>query len=170
MNLKTMSEDSKTPTKATEVKKSVTKSKAKNKVEEKKDGKKNVEVPAKFKKLVEEVEKMSALELSELVKVLEDRFGVSAAAPMAVAPAGVAGGEGKAEEEEKSEFAIELVAAGDQKIQVIKIVRELTGKGLKDAKDMVDGAPKVLKENVPKKEADEIKKKLETAGGKVNLK
>jgi len=130
---------------------------------------KEVEVPEKFKKLVEEIEKMSVLELSELVKVLEDKFGVSAAAPAVAMAAPGAGGEGGGEEE-KTEFDLELAAAGDQKIQVIKVVREITGKGLKDAKDLVDGAPKVLKEKMPKKDAEEAQKKIEEAGGKANLK
>lgn len=131
---------------------------------------KEVEVPEKFKKLVEEIEKMSVLDLSELVKVLEDKFGVSAAAPMAVAaaPGAAAGGEEAAEE--KSEFDVELTAAGDQKINAIKAVREITGLGLKEAKDMVDGAPKVIKEGVKKEEAEEMKKKLEEAGASVELK
>jgi len=130
--------------------------------------KKDVVVPEKFKSIVETLEKMSVLDLSELVKVLEDKFGVSAAAPMAMAaaPGAVAG----AEAEEKSEFNIELKAAGGQKIQVIKVVREITGKGLKDAKDLVDGAPKVIKEGVKKEEAEELKKKLEEAGATVELK
>jgi large subunit ribosomal protein L7/L12 len=127
------------------------------------------EVPAKFKKLVEEVEKMSVLELSELVKALEDRFGVSAQAPVAMV-AGGAGGEGGGGEEEKTEFDVELTEAGGQKIAVIKVVREITGKGLKDAKDIVDSAPKVIKEKAKKEEAEEIKKKIETAGGKATLK
>jgi len=131
--------------------------------------KKPVAVPEKFKSVVETIEKMSVLDLSELVKVLEDKFGVSAAAPVAVAAAGGAAG-GAAAAEEKSEFNIELKEAGAQKIQVIKVVREITGKGLKDAKDLVDGAPKVLKENVKKEEAEEMKKKLEAAGAKVELK
>ena len=130
---------------------------------------KEVEVPEKFKKLVEEIEKMSVLELSELVKVLEDKFGVSAAAPAVAMAAPGTGGEGGGEEE-KTEFDLELAEAGDQKIQVIKAVREITGKGLKDAKDLVDGAPKVLKEKMPKKDAEEAKKKIEEAGGKANLK
>ena len=113
---------------------------------------------------------MSVLELSELVKALEDRFGVSAAAPVAIAQAGAAGGEAGATKEEKSEFDLELTEVGDQKIAVIKIVREITGKGLKDAKDIVDGAPKVIKEKVKKEEAEEMKKKIEDAGGKVELK
>ena len=132
--------------------------------------KKAVEVPEKFKALVSEIEKMSVLELSELVKVLEEKFGVSAAAPMMMAGVPAAGGEAGEVVEEKSEFDIELVAAGDAKINVIKAVREITGKGLKDAKDLVDAAPKVIKEKAPKAEAEEIKKKLEEAGATVNLK
>jgi large subunit ribosomal protein L7/L12 len=133
--------------------------------------KKEVEVPEKFKSLVSEIEKMSVLELSELVKVLEEKFGVSAAAPVMVAAgAPVAGGEAGGAVEEKSEFDIELAAAGDAKINVIKVVREVTGKGLKDAKDLVDAAPKVIKEKVAKAEAEEVKKKLEEAGATVNLK
>jgi large subunit ribosomal protein L7/L12 len=134
--------------------------------------KKEVEVPEKFKSLVGEIEKMSVLELSELVKVLEEKFGVSAAAPMMMAagPAMAGGAEAGGAAEEKSEFDIELAAAGDAKINVIKVVREITGKGLKDAKDMVDAAPKVIKEKVAKAEAEELKKKLEEAGATVNLK
>lgn len=128
-----------------------------------------VEVPAKFKDLVATIEKMSVLELSELVKVLEEKFGVSAAAPMAVAMPGQAGAEAS-EEEEKTEFNIELKAVGDQKIQVIKAIKEITGKGLKEAKDMTDKAPVVVKEKVAKAEADELKKKLEAAGATVELK
>ncbi len=127
------------------------------------------EVPEKFKSLVESVEKLSALELSELVKVFEDKFGVSAAAPMMMAGApGAAAGAAPAEE--KTDFTVELSEAGSNKIAVIKVVREVTGKGLKEAKDLVDGAPKPIKENVPKAEAEELKKKLEEAGGKVALK
>ncbi|MDP2693059.1 MAG: 50S ribosomal protein L7/L12 [bacterium] len=133
--------------------------------------KKDVEVPAKFKALVEEVEKMSVLDLSELVKVLEDKFGVSAAAPMAMmAPSAVGGGEAGAVAEEKSAFTVELTEAGGTKIAVIKVVKELTGLGLADAKALVDGAPKAIKENVPKAEAEEMKKKIEDAGGKAELK
>jgi len=133
--------------------------------------KKEVEVPEKFKSLVGEIEKMSVLELSELVKVLEEKFGVSAAAPIMMAAGPAAGGAEAGEAaEEKSEFDIELAAAGDAKINVIKVVREITGKGLKDAKDLVDAAPKVIKEKAPKAEADEIKKKLEEAGATVDLK
>lgn len=131
--------------------------------------KKEVIVPEKFKKLVEEIEKMSVLDLSELVKVLEDKFGVSAAAPammMAAAPA--AGGAAAAEE--KTEFNVELSGAGANKISVIKVVKEITGLGLAEAKGLVDGAPKMIKEGVKKEEAEEMKKKIEEAGGSVNLK
>ncbi len=129
--------------------------------------KKDVVVPEKFKNLVSEIEKMNVLDLSELVKVLEDKFGVSASAPMAMAAAPAGAG---AEVEEKTEFDLELAAAGTQKIQVIKVIRELTGKGLKEAKDICDGAPKIVKEKMPKKDAEEAKKKIEAAGGKANLK
>lgn len=134
---------------------------------------KEVKVPAKFKGLVEEIEKMSVLDLAELVEILEDKFGVNAAAPVAVAGAvPAAGGADGTEDgaEEKSEYNIELTAVGDSKINVIKAVKEVTGQGLKDAKDMVDGAPKVIKEKVAKEEAEEIKKKLEEAGATVELK
>ena len=125
----------------------------------------SVEVPKEFKKLVEEVEKMSVLELNELVKVFEKRFGVSAAA-VAVAGPAAAG----AAAEEKSTFTVELTEGGAQKIAVIKVVKEALGLGLKEAKDMVDGAPSVVKENLKKEEAEELKKKLEAAGAKVTLK
>lgn len=132
---------------------------------------KEVVVPEKFKDLVEKIEKLSVLELSELVKVLEDKFGVSAAAPAMMMAAPAAGGNGAAAAaEEKSDFDIELVSGGDSKIGVIKIVKELTGKGLKEAKDLVDGAPAVIKEKVPKAEAEDIKKQLTEAGATVNLK
>lgn len=127
-----------------------------------------VVVPEKFKSIVETVEKMSVLDLAELVKVLEDKFGVSAAAPammMAAAP-GVAAPVA----EEKTEFNIELTSAGDSKINVIKVVKEITGKGLADAKALVDGAPTMIKESAKKEEAEEIKKKIEGAGGVVSLK
>lgn len=129
------------------------------------DEQKVVEVPEKFKAIVDQIEKLSVLDLSELVKVLEEKFGVSASAPvmMAAGPAAAA-------VEEKSEFDVELVEAGANKIGVIKVVREITGLGLKEAKDMVDGAPKVIKEKAGKAEAEEIKKKIEDAGGKANLK
>lgn len=135
------------------------------------DEQKSVEVPEKFKTLVEQIEKLSVLDLAELVKVLEEKFGVSAAAPMmmAAAPAaGAAGGDAVAEE--KTAFNVELTSAGGNKIAVIKVVREATGKGLKEAKDLVDAAPKVIKEGATKEEADALKKQLEEAGATVALK
>jgi len=129
--------------------------------------KKVVAVPEKFEKLVAEIEKMSVLDLSELVKVLEEKFGVSAAAPVMMGAAPVAEA---AAAEEKSEFDVELTSAGDQKINVIKAVREITGLGLKEAKDLVDAAPKAVKEKVSKADAETIKKKLEEAGATVTLK
>ncbi|PIP26133.1 MAG: 50S ribosomal protein L7/L12 [Candidatus Moranbacteria bacterium CG_4_9_14_3_um_filter_40_7] len=128
-----------------------------------------VAVPEKFQKLVSEIEKMSVLDLAELVKVLEGKFGVSAAAPMMMA-VGAGAGAAEAAVEEKTEFDVEVVSSGASKISVIKVVREVTGLGLKDAKDLVDAAPKVIKEKVGKKEAEEMKKKLEEAGAAVNLK
>lgn len=127
-----------------------------------------VEVPAKFKDLVEKVESMSVLDLAELVKVFEKKFGVSAAMPMAMAAAPAAGG--AAEAEEKTSFNVELKAAGGQKIQVIKVLREITGLGLKEAKDLVDAAPKMVKEGLKKEEAEEMKKKLEEAGATAEIK
>lgn len=129
--------------------------------------KKDVVVPEKFEKLVAEIEKMSVLDLSELVKVLEDKFGVSAAAPMMMGAAPVAAAEAV---EEKTDFDVELTAAGQQKINAIKAVREVTGLGLKEAKDLVDAAPKVIKEKVAKADAEAMKKKLEEAGATVTLK
>lgn len=125
-----------------------------------------VEIPAKFAKLVAEVEAMSVIELHELVKVLEAKFGVSAAAVAVAGPA--AGGADAAEE--KDAFNVELTSAGEQKIAVMKVVKEALGLGLKEAKDLVDAAPSMLKEGMKKAEADELKKKLEEAGGKVTLK
>ncbi|MEI8103421.1 MAG: 50S ribosomal protein L7/L12 [Candidatus Moraniibacteriota bacterium] len=130
--------------------------------------KKEVVVPAKFEKLVAEIEKMSVLDLSELVKVLEEKFGVSAAAPMMMAGAAPAAAAEAAEEQ--TEFDVELTAAGQQKINVIKAVREITGLGLKEAKDLVDAAPKVIKEKIAKADAENFKKKLEEAGATVVLK
>ncbi len=124
-----------------------------------------VEVPENFKKLVTEIESMTVLELSELVKVLEKKFGVSASA-VAVAAPGAAG----AGEEEKSSFTVELTGIGDNKISVIKAVKTALSLGLKEAKDLVDAAPSVLKEDVKKEEADELKKAIEEAGGKITLK
>ena len=112
---------------------------------------------------------MTVLELSELKKKYEDKFGVTAAAPMMAMPMGGAGG-GAAVAEEKTEFNVVLLAAGDKKIQVIKVVRELTGLGLKEAKDLVDGAPKTVKENVSKDEAAKMKASLEEQGGSVEVK
>ena len=125
-----------------------------------------MEIPEKFKDIIEKVEAMSVLELSDLVKVLEEKFGVSAqAVAVAAAPAAVG-----AAVEEKSSFNIELKEAGAQKIQVIKVLREALGLGLKEAKDMTDKAPIMVKEGVDKKTADELKAKLEAAGGVVVLK
>lgn len=113
---------------------------------------------------------MSVVELNELVKVLEEKFGVSAAAMAAPAAGGAAGGEDAGPAEEKDSFTVVIKEAGQQKIQVIKIVREVTGKGLKEAKDLVDGAPQTVKEGVKKEEAEELKTKLEAAGATVELK
>jgi len=142
-------------------------------MEGKEEKKEEVAVPEKFKKLVEEIEKMSVLDLAELVKILEKKFGVSAAAPVAVQAAAPASAEAQAGKEEKSIFTIELKEVGEKKIEVIKTVRDITQKGLKEAKDLVDAAasgPQVVKENVKKEEAEEIKKKFEAAGAKVELK
>lgn len=125
------------------------------------------EIPAKFQPIVDLVDKMSVLDLSELVKTLEDHYGVSAAAPamMMAAPAA-----GAAAAEEKTSFSVELTACGDAKINVIKAVREITGLGLKEAKDIVDAAPKMVKEGVDKATADDVKAKLEAAGATVTMK
>lgn len=124
----------------------------------------------KVTKLIEDVKELTVLELSELVKALEEEFGVSAAAPAAVAVAGPAAAGGAAEAEEKTEFDVILKSAGAEKIKVIKVVREVTGLGLKEAKDLVDGAPKPLKEGAAKDEAEDIKKKLEEVGAEVEVK
>lgn len=129
---------------------------------------KNVEVPAKFKDLVEGIEKMSVLDLAELVKLLEDKFGVSAAAPAMMMAAGPAAAAAPAEE--KTSFDVELTDSGANKIGVIKVIREITQLGLKEAKDMVDAAPKMIKEGVSKADAESWKKKIEEAGGKATLK
>ena len=124
-----------------------------------------VEVPAKFKDIVESIEKMSVLDLNELVKLFEKKFGVSAAAVAVAGPAAaVEAGE------EKTSFNVELTDGGAQKIAVIKVVKELLGLGLKEAKDMVDGAPIMMKEGMKKEEADALKKRIEEAGGKITLK
>lgn len=131
--------------------------------------KKDVIVPEKFQSIVSEIEKMSVLDLSELVSILEDKFGVSAAAPMMMGAmptgAGVA-----VETEEKSAFDVELTEVGANKINVIKAIREITQLGLKEAKDIADGAPKMVLEAADKAKADDAKKKIEEAGGKVTLK
>ena len=116
---------------------------------------------------IEAIKELTVLELNELVKACEEEFGVSAAAGVVVA---AAAGDGAAQEEEKDEFNVELVAAGSSKVKVIKVVREITGLGLKEAKELVDGAPKVVKEAVSKAEAEEIKAKLEAEGAEVALK
>lgn len=128
--------------------------------------KKEVIVPEKFKSLVEQIEQLSVVDLAELVKVLEEKFGVSAAAPVVM----TAGGTNATNVEEKDSFDVELTVAGDQKINVIKVVRSITNLGLKEAKDLVDGAPKIIKEGVKKEEAEKIKKELEAAGATVTLK
>ena len=125
-----------------------------------------VEVPEKFKSLVDSIESMSVLDLHELVKLLEKKFGVSAAAVAVAAPGAAAG----ADAEEKSAFDVELTEAGGQKIAVIKVVKEALGLGLKEAKDLVDAAPSVLKQAMAKEEAEALKKAVEEAGGKVTLK
>ena len=130
---------------------------------------KDVVVPEKFKSLVEQIEKLSVLDLAELVKVLEDKFGVSASAPM-MAMAAAPGAAAAAPAEEKSSFDVEITEAGASKINVIKVIREVTQMGLKDAKDLVDAAPKMLKEGMSKADAESLKKKLEEAGAKVTLK
>lgn len=130
-----------------------------------------VELTEKMKSVMDSIEKMTVMELADLVKALEDKFGVSAAAPVAVAAAGSAAGAAPAAAaEEKSTFTVVLANAGASKIQVIKELRTLTSLGLKEAKDLVDGAPKTIKEGVTKDEADKIKKQLEAAGAKIELK
>ena len=136
------------------------------------EAKSDVKLEGKMAEFVDWIEGITVLELSQLVKALEDRLGVSAAAPMAVAAApgpGAAGGEGAAAEEQ-TEFTVVLAEAGAQKIQVIKEIRGLTSLGLKEAKDLVESAPKPVKEGVTKEEAEEVKKKLEAAGAKVEIK
>ena len=128
-----------------------------------------VKLEGKMAEFVDWIETISVLELSQLVKALEDRLGVSAAAPVAVAAA-PAGGGAAAAAEEKTEFTVELTSAGAQKIAFIKEVRAITGLGLKEAKDLVEGAPKPVKENVAKDEAEKIQKQLEAAGAKVTIK
>jgi len=126
---------------------------------------------AKLEKIVEELSSLTVMEAAELSKLLEEKWGVSAAAPVAVAAAApAAGGAAAAAAAEKTEFNVVLESAGDKKINVIKVVRELTGLGLKEAKDLVEGAPKDVKTDVPKAQAEEMKKKLEAEGAKAALK
>ena len=128
-------------------------------------------MPTAVDTIVEQISGMTALELSDLKKALEEKFGVTAAAPMMGMPMMMGGGGDAAPAaEEKTEFDVVLSAAGDQKLQVIKVVREITGLGLKEAKDLVDGAPQPIKQGVSKDEADKIKAQVEEAGGKVDLK
>ncbi|MBQ2897968.1 MAG: 50S ribosomal protein L7/L12 [Clostridia bacterium] len=122
----------------------------------------------KITAMIEEIKALTVLELSELVKAIEEEFGVSAAAPVAVMAAGAAAGGAAAEE--KSEFDVVLADAGAEKIKVVKVVKDITGLGLKEAKEMVDGAPKTIKEGASKEDAEEIKAKLEEVGAKVELK
>lgn len=126
----------------------------------------NVEIPAKFQSIVDSIEKMSVLDLNELVKLLEKKFGVSAAAVAVAAPAAASAGAS----EEKSTVSVHLASAGDQKIAVIKVVKEALGLGLKEAKDLVDGAPALIKDGMKKEDADVLKKKIEEVGGKVEYK
>jgi len=130
------------------------------------DTKESVETPSKFKVVVEAIEKMSVIDLHELVKFLEKKFGVSVAAVAVAAPTGAAAAGG----EEKDVFTVELKEGGQSKIAVIKVIKEVMGLGLKEAKDLVDTAPKVLKEGLKKPDAEELKKRIEEAGGKVELK
>ena len=124
----------------------------------------------KVTQLLEEIKAMSVLELSELVKAIEEEFGVSAAAPVAVAAAPAAGGAAPAAEAEKTEFDVVITSAGQEKVKVIKVVKDITGLGLKDAKALVDGAPKAVKEGIPEDEANDIKAKLEEVGATVEVK
>ncbi|MDD8044860.1 MAG: 50S ribosomal protein L7/L12 [Verrucomicrobiota bacterium] len=139
--------------------------------EETTDQKAAVEVTPEMDQFIQWVENMTVLELSKLVKALEERLGVTAAAPMAAMPMGMMGGAGAVEAEaEKDSFDVVLVSAGEKKIQVIKEVRVITSLGLKEAKELVDGAPKTVKEGVTKEEAEELKNKLESAGAVIEIK
>ena len=131
---------------------------------------KKVELTDKMKGMMETIEKMTVMELADLVKALEEKFGVSAAAAVAVQAPGAAAGAAAPAAEEKSTFTVVLASAGASKIQVIKELRTITSLGLKEAKDLVDGAPKTIKEGATKDEADKIKKQLEAAGAKIELK
>ncbi len=128
------------------------------------------EEKSKFEDLIKQIEELSVVELADLVKELEERFDIEAA-PMAAAPAaGAGGGEEEEEAEEKSEYTVELKSAGDKKIAVIKAIRTVVEMGLKDAKDLVDNAPKPIQENMPAEDAEKLKKAIEDAGGEVELK
>lgn len=129
-----------------------------------------VELSKEEKAVIDAVEKLNVVQLNNVVKFMEEEYGISAAAPVAVAAGGAAAGGDAGGAEEKSEYDVEVTGAGDQKIAVIKVVREITGLGLGEAKAAVDSAPKVIKEGAPKEEAEEIKKKLEEAGATVTLK
>lgn len=121
-------------------------------------------------KFIEEIKGLTVLELNELIKAIEEEFGVSAAAPVMVSGGAAAGGGNEANQEEKSDFDVVLAEIGESKMNVIKAVKEVTGLGLKDAKELVDNAPKAIKEGVPKADAEQMKAKLEEAGAKVELK
>lgn len=138
----------------------------------KETSKKEVKIPEKFKGLIKAIEELSVLDLAELVKILEEKFGVSNGMPMTAVPAAGAAASAEAGRpaEEKTAFNVELKSVGEAKINVIKAIKEITGKGLKEAKDLVDAAPKVIKEGVAKAEAEEIKKKLEEAGATAEIK
>jgi len=129
-----------------------------------------IEVSPKIQEVVGAIEKLSVLEASELVKALEDKFGVSAAPQAMAMPVAGGSGGGEAATEEQTEFDVVLTAVGDKKIQVIKVVRAITGLGLKEAKELVDSAPKAVKEGATKEEAEEVKSKIEEAGGQADLK
>lgn len=135
------------------------------------DDTKKINIPEKFQKLVEQIEQMSVLDLSELVKILEEKFGVSAApTSFAVGVPTSPSADVGSDEEAKDSFTVVLKAGGDHKIQVIKVIRETLGLGLKEAKDLVDAAPKPVKEGAKKEEAEELKKKLEEAGATIEVK
>ena len=132
--------------------------------------KKEITIPEKFKEIVEKIEKLTVLELADLVKILEEKFGVSAVPQVVAAPAGAYAGAGEEGDAKTDSVSVILKDGGQSKVQVIKAVKELTGLGLKEAKDLVDGAPKAIKENIPLAQAEEIKKKLEEAGASMEIK
>ncbi|MGC8651311.1 MAG: 50S ribosomal protein L7/L12 [Minisyncoccia bacterium] len=134
------------------------------------DEKKEVTIPEKFKEIVEQIEKLTVLELADLVKILEEKFGVSAAPQMVAGPAGAGTGAGEEGAQKSDSVSVILKDGGQSKVQVIKVVKELIGLGLKEAKDLVDGAPKPVKENISVAQAEEMKKKLEEAGAIVEIK